>query len=355
MDAGVASQWRQAAEFDATLKAPDHVLDSLEGLRLGPIRYSRRRLFSAMARQQPVVFSNFPVRASLHPYFFEGTSPSTRLRSLFSGTATTMAKTGRSRRARHLPVHDVIDRWERGRGLVSANDIFFRRERMDRAFDCSALSDFNVIPTASPAARDTEVATFLMGTPGCFTDSHSDDPDGCNYCIVGTKLWLVWDRNEGRARGLEDCEYDEVYDQAAFDMETFAGVRSARWFTISTGETLFLPGNLTHKVITLGRYMGISSFYVGLPNALTSASRWIVDGAQMMTTAIRGELLRRVVRRIDAAARGSQALRHQCGFSHLREAYEYWAAVYADHREALLADKAVRALAERSERCAYER
>src|SRR6266849_1913263 len=121
----------------------------------------------------------------------------------------------------------------------------------DRVCDSSAISNFNTLRNGPERLRDLEVATVLMGTAGSMTDAHSDDPDGCNHCIFGKKLWLVWDRREGQASGLQDCEYDDVYTQAPFDLGSFASMRSAQWFVVSKGNTLFLPGHLTHRVITL--------------------------------------------------------------------------------------------------------
>ncbi|MGH9204115.1 MAG: hypothetical protein ACRD2A_23045, partial [Vicinamibacterales bacterium] len=48
----------------------------------------------------------------------------------------------------------------------------------------------------------------------------------------------------------------------------------SRWFVVSAGQTLFLPGHLTHKVITLDRYLGVGSFFVMLPSYLRTLIRW---------------------------------------------------------------------------------
>jgi len=103
--------------------------------------------------------------------------------------------------------------------------------------------------------------TLVISSQGNVTDSHSDDPDGSNHCFVGRKLWLAWDTFEGRAAGLQDCSRDLVRERARFDLATFAALPSACWWTVGAGETLFLPGRLTHRVITLEPYIGIGSFY----------------------------------------------------------------------------------------------
>ena len=52
-------------------------------------------------------------------------------------------------------------------------------------------------------------------------------------------------------------------------------LRSARWLLVNPGETLFLPANLTHKVITLESYIGVGGFFIALPNCLRLLSHWI--------------------------------------------------------------------------------
>jgi len=318
------SWWTQASEIDPTITLGSGTSRLLNRKWLVPERYSRRKLFTAMARQGPIVFDDFPLRARMDPFFFDGTNPAARLRLLVNAERKTLTKSGPCQRRSYRPVSEVIDRWERDRSVLSANDIFFRHLRFDRAFDCSALSDFNVIPLGPQRIQDLEVATFLVGTQGCMTDSHSDDPDGSNYCIAGRKLWMVWDRAEGQANGIQDCEYDAVFEHAHFDLETFLGLRSARWFTMSRGQTLFLPGNHTHKVLTLERYMGISSFYFAIPNALSSVTRWIVGGTTMVNQDHREELVDLLIKRIDAATTGDRALRHRWGFEYRSVAYDHW-------------------------------
>jgi hypothetical protein len=208
---------------------------------------------------------------------------------------------------------------------LSANDVFYRALRLDKAFDCEAISDFSVLRHGRLRIRDLEVATLLLGTAGCMSDSHSDDPDGCNHCVAGSKLWLAWDRLEGERAGLEDCEYAAVYTRAKFDLRRFLGLSSAHWFVVSAGMTLFLPGNLTHKVIAVERYLGISSFYVGLPNALTSLTRWRLRGASMITAELQDEIARLLLERLEWTAAAGRAARQQWGYRHIGEALEHWA------------------------------
>ena len=43
---------------------------------------------------------------------------------------------------------------------------------------------------------------------------------------------------------------------------------------MGSGQTLFLPGHLTHKVVTLEDYLGVGSFFVMLPSYLRTLTRW---------------------------------------------------------------------------------
>jgi hypothetical protein len=284
----------------------------------------------------------------MRAFFHDGCDPTSRLKSLFDSTAKTLAKAGPAKRRKRLRVHEVIEAWQRDRATLSANDIYFRNEKLDRAFNCDAISDFNVLPTSPPSINHLEVATLLMGTAGCMTDAHSDDPDGCNHCVIGRKLWLVWDRIEGQKNGLEDCEYNKVYTQARFSLKAFLQLQSARWFTVSKGQTLFLPGNLTHKVITLERYLGISSFYVGLPNVLSSVTRWRLNGTIMVGDQDKNEIIELILRQLERTAAGDRQLKHRWGFYHLEEALSYWEQKYTPvQREELKADPYFRKLVER--------
>jgi hypothetical protein len=332
--------WTAAAKTDRSLQGWRRLRSKLKRLELRSQPYSRTKLFSALVQQKPIIFDDFPVRAQLERFFDHGHDPANKLRRLFrKSTATTLTRLGPAKRVRYLPISEVIDKWEKGRGLISANDIFYRTEGFDRVFDCSAIASFNILPTAPPRIQYLEVATMLMGTKGCMTDSHSDDPDGCNYCIRGRKFWLVWDRKEGQANGLADCEHDYVYAQAKFDLTKFANLRSARWFTLSQGQTLFLPGNHTHKVITIERYLGISSFYVGLPNALSSLSRWDLNQTIMVTPPLRNQIITLLTRQLEQVASGTAEQKLTWGFDYLEQSVKQWKRKHAPvERKQLLAN-----------------
>jgi hypothetical protein len=325
METRSAAYWRQAAAIDPSLLHWEASTANLDRRELRPQRYSRSSLFGAVARQEPVLFSDYPLKSTLRTFFHDD-NPSLRLKTLFGSRCKTLTKSGPSQSVKSRRVHDVVDIWQRNRAVVSANDIFYRHLKLDSAFDCEAIGDFSVLRHAPARIRELEVATLLMGTTGCLTDSHSDDPDGCNHCIVGRKFWLVWDRLEGMERGLQDCEYEAVYADAncSFDIRVFSSLSSSRWFTVSQGQTLFLPGNLTHKVLTIERYIGISNFYVGLPNALTSLTRWRIRGAKMVTEELWCDIVMLVMKQLHKTVGASRQYKHAWGFSHIGESLDHW-------------------------------
>jgi hypothetical protein len=341
MDTTSAAYWAQAQAIDPTLSRWQNHAKDLRRLQLRPQRYSRSALFDALARQEAILFSDYPLRSTLRRFFHDD-NPSLRLKTLFGPRTTTVTKSGRNWTVRTRRVHEMVDIWQRDRGMVFANDIFYRHLKLDKAFDCEAIGDFSVLRHAPARLRELEVATLLMGTTGCLTDSHSDDPDGCNHCIAGRKFWLVWDRLEGAAKGLQDSEYDLLAGNAAcrFNVKAFSSLRSARWFTVAPGQTLFLPGNHTHKVITIERYIGISNFYVGLPNALASLSRWKINGMQMVTEELWQEIAKRLVNQLRETASASRDYKHAWGFYHLGASLHHWNRSWTDRQKTrLLSDR----------------
>ena len=51
---------------------------------------------------------------------------------------------------------------------------------------------------------------------------------------------------------------------------------SARWFLVGPGQTLFFPAHLSHKVVTIERYLGVGGFFFCLPGAFRLLSHWIL-------------------------------------------------------------------------------
>jgi len=318
--------WKHAADIDDTVYATKAELNKLSRREICEQRYSRQKLFDHISSQRVVVFRDFPLRESMGRFFLHNRSPEESMKSLFSKKETTLTKSGPSQRRGYKRVHDVVDAWHKNTAILSANDVFYRDLELDSDFDCESIGDFSVLREAPDGIRDIEVATLLMGTYGCMSDSHADDPDGSNYCIRGRKFWLIWDRQEGSKKGLEDCEYDEVYSKAHFDIKTFLTLKTSAWFTLSEGQTLFLPGNYTHKVITIEKYMGISNFYVCFSNALTSLTRWKCHSAPnpMVSKDYWGDITQLVIKQFDKLLKAKRDKKNYWGFYHIPKALRYW-------------------------------
>ena len=274
MKSPISQDWLDAADVDTTLADTHRLGDVLSQRELQPTRFSRRKLFIAMARQKTVLFSGCPITKPLNSHLPDDDQLKARLKKQLGSNRLVSTVRGKAQIKKRMRIKDVVDLWDEGMHKLAANDIYFRGTALDEEFDFSPICDFNLLCEQPGDVSDLEIATVLLGSKGCMMDSHSDDPDGCNHCIRGRKLWLAWDRREGEKCGLEDCTHDDVYDVAKFNLEAFAKMKSSIWFTVSDGQTLFMPGHLTHKVITLKKYIGVSSFYLSLPNALASLARW---------------------------------------------------------------------------------
>jgi hypothetical protein len=267
--------WDYAAEIDRTLKIGTRHERQLTQKQITAVHYSRNRLFTSMAHGEPVIFHNLEV-----PLRREGLRDDpTAIADSFStelGEATKVrVRTGPSQRICKLTAPELIRRWNGGKATVSVTDLQIRRTRIMKLIDTAPLSDFNLLPISRHRAiQGLELLTLVVSSAGSLTDSHTDDPDGSNRCFSGRKLWLIWDEISGLARGLENVERCNVYDRAAFDSSTFLSLSSSRWFVLSKGQTLFLPGSYAHKVITLERYLGVGSFFVMLPHYLRTLLRW---------------------------------------------------------------------------------
>jgi hypothetical protein len=240
-----------------------------------------------------------------------------------------------------MKVRELIERWEQERAVLSVTDLHFRKTRFEKLIDTSELSNFNILcndPEFGDEFIDKlEMMTLVISAKGNVTDSHTDDCDGTNHCFTGRKLWLAWDMSEGRKRGLQDCTRDIVEDQAAFDMRRFLSLPSAKWFVIKGGETLFLPGNFAHKVITLEPYIGAGSFNVTLPGALGTLSRWHLHGStDVHRNKLLGKITSATIRRVHALRSTSRKTRDEWGLPHLRRVVAQWQRRENDEAKGLL-------------------
>jgi len=264
--------WTAAAEIDHTVAATPTQRRKLVSRRVKPQPFDRQHLFRSMAARSPVLFSGLRLPTT-------GGKRDTRqidklIETGLPKTIRIRTRCGPSATRGYLSPQELIARWRSPRARVSVTDLHIRDTRFFNWLDCEPISDFNLLARSAEDINYQEMLTLVVSSTGTFSDSHSDDPDGSNHCFVGRKLWLVWDTFEGLAHGLEDVERCEVNDQARFSMAAFLRLRSGRWFTVEPGQTLFLPGHLTHKVITLERYIGVGSFFVTIANYAWTLARW---------------------------------------------------------------------------------
>jgi hypothetical protein len=324
--------WESATGYDPTLRLARGPTDVFWRKQLGASPFSRARLFDAMCTGSIQLMTGLKVGRHR------------RTRDAAAVVAAAMnrpdckpirvrVRTGPSGALKTMSVGGLVDRWQSGRSLVNVTDFHVRGTPLEREFDLTGLSEFNILCGQQRSIAEQEMMTMVVSSRGCVTDSHSDDPDGSNHCFTGRKLWLAWDTFEGRRGGLQDVERDDVYDRARFDMRTFLSLASSRWFVVEPGQTLFLPGDLTHKVITIEPYLGIGSFYVSLPNCVRTIARWIQHGPLWSVDDVRGRN-RDLVDRIADAARmrtawildRSASIQRRWGLPFLRKSAAVWRA-----------------------------
>jgi hypothetical protein len=330
MDSKSMDIWSQARQIDPSLKVSPKHLAELNRRRIRPVAFSRQALFSAMAKGKPVLFYNVPVPVQGEHEFGLRQAVFDSLRSRLPKQQKFSVRLGRDGERRHnLRIDQLLDRWSSDK-LVCITDLHIRGTQLCRSIDTSALSDFNLLANARGAAGAEEMLTMVISSAGVYTDSHSDVPDGSNHCFVGKKLWLAWDTFDGIAHNLEDVERSDTdHPQATFSINAFLSVPGSCWFTVEDGQTLFLPGHLTHKVVTLEDYIGIGSFFVMLPSYLRTLVRWTEHTPLWALNARPGKRLelvdsitRRVTRKVKALARSSEREQDRWGVSHLVSAVE---------------------------------
>jgi len=298
-----------------------------------------------MSAGEPALFSDLALRVDGRPEEPVRDRLLQLYRNGFSRLRRVSVQAGPSQRRERVTVRELLRRWSGGRAVISVTDLHIRGTRVEPAIGIAALSDFNVLLLGSEDMALQEMMTLVISSAGNVTDSHSDDPDGSNHCFAGTKLWLAWDTFEGLHRGLQDNSRQELHDSARFDMRVFLELPSSRWWLVTEGETLFLPGKLTHKVITLEHYLGIGSFYVALPNALQTVMRWYDHGPlwSLTNAESRGlidEIALAAARKADQLRIGSNLERRRWGIAYLRGALERFEQEPAPVRAALLRNAA---------------
>jgi hypothetical protein len=313
--------WQFASSVDPTLRGWESAASLLRRKYLRAHPYTRSHLFSRMMKGQPNLFIDFPVRLKQESHDKRLALRNTIKRG-FSIRAAASVQLNSSRCTR-MSVKDLLKRWERGRSVVSVTDLHFRKTRFEESIDAAALSDFNILCSDPHLIENLEMMTLVISSKGNLTDTHTDDCDGSNHCFLGKKLWLCWDRQEGRAKGFEDLDRDRVKNFASFDLASFLSLPSSRWFVVKENETLFLPGSLSHKVITLEDYIGVGSFHVALPGYVRALRRWILyDTLDIQPGNLLERINRAVIARMRKLARASTLTQERWGWSYLGPSIE---------------------------------
>lgn len=330
-----------ACRFDKTLHFSKEDLVHLKRKELRPVAFDHRSLFDAMNNGRTILFNDYPVRDHLPQGADKRTFNLELLRKNLDQGERIFIRYGRKRTLRKVSINDMVGRWERARSRFGVTDLHFRGTPYYRKVDAHAISYFNLLPGFREDVSFLEMLTLVVSSRGIFSDSHSDDGDGSNHCILGKKLWLAWDYREGKQAGLEDCTYDPVFSQAKFSMSRFLSLRSSHWFVVSDGRTLFMPGNFTHKVITLEPYIGYGSFYLAFPNYIASMKRWILSHSSDVTPAYISSLngqFEKLVKKCLLSVPDDQL--QQMGFGYFQKDLSNWAKGLGSREKEIFRSKA---------------
>ncbi len=326
------ADWDLAATVDPSLRIRPHLQLALARRQVPAVRYSRERLFTSMTNGSPVIFNDFRVPLRRKSLRDNKAGLAEACARLFPKHEKVRVRAGPSDQPSYLLTPELIRRWNGKRAVLNVTDLCVRTTPITRLIDTTPLSAFSLLPRSRRAdIRSLELLTLVISSAKGFSDSHTDDLDGSNHCFAGRKLWLVWDELSGSARGLEDVERCAVYDRAAFDMDLFLSLPSARWFVISEGQTLFLPANYAHKVVTLEHYLGIGSFFVMLPDYLRTLMywqrlppTWSIASPHYQRKCYVETVTRAVTNRVRSLMKAPAAVRRFWGLDHLRRAVSGW-------------------------------
>jgi hypothetical protein len=322
-----------ASKLDGGIRYDAALLPDLKMKRVYPEKYSREKLFSNMIRARVSLFSDFDVSIKTE---FKKLHISQLLTQGIRQTMKISTQNGPSQTRKIVNIAELIQKWERGRGIISVTDLHFRNTPFERMVNAGKLSDFNIYCSNRELIDNLEMMTIVVSSKGNVTDSHSDDSDGSNHCFIGKKLWLVWDRLEGKRQKLEDVTRDDVYAHAHFNLRTFLSLSSAKWFTIQDNETLFLPGHLTHRVITLEKYAGIGSFHIAIPGYINSMRRWLLHGSTDVTPELLKTMNKSVLKNITTINHNKGSINKRLGLDFLAEAIYYWSKSESEENKARL-------------------
>jgi hypothetical protein len=311
--------WNAAAKFDRSLEIQPTLLSKLAERRVAPMRFSRSQLFRGMLACEPSLFSQFPICPSNSREKPPKLSLLEKIRSGLPYSTRARVRSNKGSIA-YLTIPHVLNRWSRAKTVFGVTDLHYIGTRFDACMDTSALNDFNLLPRGTAGFQSQD--SLVISSEGAVTDSHSDDHSGSNHSFVGAKLWLMWDTLEGFKYGLEEWERCDVRGRAAFDVSTFLGMRTSLWILIGPGQTMFIPAHLTHKVITLERYLGLGSFHAGLPGFVDLLIRWTrltpLWASRSDDRCSVESITQRAIRKIQSLTKASKGERLQWGVPHLR-------------------------------------
>ncbi len=264
-----------ASTFDSSVLYSPKFSKSLDSRRLTARNFDRSHLFSNLANSVPSLYFDYP-----KPYteLIGTNNPRQQIVNFLIELDEKFEykierELGRS--PVRMTISELIQRWLRDEEILRVTNIHTRKTRIPEILDPDALCPFNLLNNRNSDVESLEMMTLMASTTRGITESHSDDADVNTHCIAGKKLWLFWDTLEGVTSGLQDNERQVVCGKPEFDMLTFLCLKSSGWCMIEEGNTLFLPGNYTHKVLTLEKYLGVGGFFVTYPSLLQAFSRWI--------------------------------------------------------------------------------
>ena len=259
--------FEEAIRFDDSLVVEATGLTKLSQKRLTSMAFSFEHLFENLAESLPCLYFDYG----------PGITKSELLPILRETLDTFRYKISRElgKEPVELTIGELMREWDKDEQLLRITNLHLRTIDLVDSAKLDLICPFNLLTHGNRDLKKLEMMTLMVSTTGGITESHSDDTDVNNHCIAGRKLWLCWDTSEGMKAGLEDCEKVDVYGKPKFDMETFLTLESSTWALVSEGETLFLPGNYTHKVITLEKYVGIGGFFVSFPTLINTFERWL--------------------------------------------------------------------------------
>jgi hypothetical protein len=340
------SAWVKAAEIDDTLRMKSADWSRLDRIAVRPQRYSLAKLHKQMERSEPILFRDCPVALKDRKRLDPDKALLELLAAGFPKEERARVKIGPDARIKYLDVQTVIERWRSGKSVMNISDLHFRDTKFAEGIELAALTNGNILCMGNEDIAAQEMLTLVISTSGAMSDSHSDDPDGNNHCFIGKKLWLAWDTFEGKSKGLQDVSRDTSETRAKFSMSKFLSLESACWFTVERNQTLFLPGRMTHKVLTLENYIGIGCFYVTIPNCLRTLMRWNKYGPlwslnSRKNDSLVDEVTRTAAREVRKLKLAPAQTQDEWGLDHLaRAARKFEREIPAGERRSLLKNQA---------------